>query len=261
MGVQTTRYEKGTWGQPDCITVYYLMLKSEGQDTSAEEVEEAINYLRAEAGEAWLEMNSILYHHALDYQEKMTEFLTESGQPIKALHDHIWDVVMKIMEDAGKPVADGLGITLHLVDMLPTILLQLTFNMAMPGLASFAPEVYAALPKSRMDLLDFSYTPPPKSKWNAMSVLHEEVVKNVHGTTDEKAVPPTWLLSVAPVSSIGVKSVKAGGSDGPTSSPHVPGSPAAHTSQSPTPHTSQSPTPCMSQSPAPHASQFSVLVL
>ena len=64
---------------------------------------------------------------------------------------------MKIMEDARKPVADGLGIILHLVDMLPTILLQLTFNMATPGLTGFAPEVYAARPNSRMDLLDFSY--------------------------------------------------------------------------------------------------------
>ena len=47
---------------------------------------------------------------------------------------------MKIMEDAGKPMADGLGITLHLVDMLLTIPLQLTFNMATLGLASFAPK-------------------------------------------------------------------------------------------------------------------------
>ena len=68
--------------------------------------------------------------------------------------------------------ADGLGIALCLVDMLPTIPLQLAFNMATPGLTGFAPEVYAARPKSRTDLLDFSHVPPLKSKWNAMSVLH-----------------------------------------------------------------------------------------
>ena len=100
MGVQATGYEKATWGWPDHITVYYSMLKSKGQGASAEEVDEAIDCLRAEAGEAWLEMNSILYHHALDYQEKMTEFVMESSRAIEALHDHIWDVVMKIMEDA-----------------------------------------------------------------------------------------------------------------------------------------------------------------
>ena len=252
MGVESTSYKRGTWGWPDCITEYYSMLKSEGQGASAKEVEEAIDCLRAEVGKAWLETNSILYHHALNYQEKMTEFMAESSQVTEALHDCIWDVVMKIMEDAGKSAADGLGITLHLVDMLPTIPLQLTFNTAMPGLTSFAPDVYAALPKSRMDLLDFSYVQPPKSEWNVMSVLHEEVVKNVCGTTEEKAVPPTWLLSVAPVSSISVKAVEAGGGNGPTSSPHVPGSPAAQASRSPTLHTSQSPTLHTSQSLVPH---------
>ena len=68
-------------------------------------------------------MNSILFKHALKYQNKMAEFLTESSTAIEALHDCIWTVVMKVMEDAGKPAADGLGIAMHLVDMLPTILL------------------------------------------------------------------------------------------------------------------------------------------
>ena len=104
-------------------------------------------------------------------------------------------------------MADGLGITLRLVDMLPTILLQLAFNMATPGLTGFVPEVYAAWPKSRTDLLDFSHMPPPKSEWNALSVLCEEIVKDVHGMTEEKAIPPTWLMSVANVSTIGVKAV------------------------------------------------------
>ena len=74
MGVQAARYEKATWGRSDHVTVYYSMLKSEGQGASAEEVDEAISHLRVEAGEAWLETNSILYCHTLDYQEKMNEF-------------------------------------------------------------------------------------------------------------------------------------------------------------------------------------------
>ena len=71
MAVQATRYEKATHGWPDWVTVYYSMLKSKGQGALAEELDEAIDHLRVEAGEAWSEMNSILYHHALDYQEKI----------------------------------------------------------------------------------------------------------------------------------------------------------------------------------------------
>ena len=141
MGVQATRYEKATHGWPDCVTAYYLMLKSEGQGASAEKLNEAINRLRVEAGKAWWDTNSILFCHALEYQEMMTEFITESSGAIGALHDHIWEVVMKVMEDTGKPMADGLEITLCLVDMLPIIPLQLAFNTATLGLTSFVPEV------------------------------------------------------------------------------------------------------------------------
>ena len=33
MGVQTTGYEKAASGCPDCVTAYYLMIKSEGEGT------------------------------------------------------------------------------------------------------------------------------------------------------------------------------------------------------------------------------------
>ena len=83
----------------------------------------------------------------------MSNFLTDSNEGNEALHDHIWSVIMKVTEDTGKPVADGLGITMHLVDMLPTIPLHLAFQSATPGPTGFAPEVYTARPRSRTDIL------------------------------------------------------------------------------------------------------------
>ena len=44
------------------------------------------------------------------------------------------------MESAGKSAADGLGIALRLVDMLPTIPLQLTFNTVTAGLPGYTPK-------------------------------------------------------------------------------------------------------------------------
>ena len=276
MGVQATGYEKATSWCSNHVTMYYSMIKSKGEGASAEKLEEAINCLRKEAGKAWLDTNSILFHHALEYQKKMIEFITESGGAIEALHDCIWEVLMKIMEDAGKPVAAGLGIALHLVDMLPTISLQLAFNTAIPGLTSFVPKVYSAWPKvysawpnSRTDLLYFSHMPPPQSDHNAMTVLHEKIIKNACGMTEEKAIQPTWLLSMANVSTIGVKAAETSGGDGPTSSPCMFCSPVVHASQSPALHASPSPVLCMthslvlhspSKSPSPgHHSQSSRL--
>ena len=64
-----------------------------------------------------------------------------------------------------------------------------------------------------------------------MAVLHEEILKNACGT-EEKAIQPTWLLTVASVGSIGVKAVENEGGDHPNS-----------------PCTSLSPARCASRSP------------
>ena len=70
----------------------------------------------------------------------MIQLITRSQEAIQALHECIWKVVHWVMESAGKFVADGLGIALRLVDMLPTIPLQLTFNTVTAGLPGCTPE-------------------------------------------------------------------------------------------------------------------------
>ena len=246
MGVQATVYEQAASGHPDHVTIYYSIIKSEGEGVSAKKIDEAIDCLQKEVGEAWLDTNSTLFCHALDYQNKMSDFLTESSKAIEVLHDHIWTIVLKVMEDPGKPVADGLGIAMYLVDMLPTILLHLAFKSSVPALTRFAPEVYAAWPKSRTDLLDFSHAPPLQSNWRAMHVLCEEIIRSAHGTTDRvKAIQSTWVLSVANVSTIGVKAAEAGAGNGPSTS--------QCTSHSPVACVTHSPVACMTHFPVHHS--------
>ena len=147
----------------------------------------------------------------------MSDLLTESSQTIEVLHDHNWRVVLKVMEDTGKPAADGLRIAMHLGDMLPTTTLDLALKSVVPVLTGFTPEVYAAWPKSRMDLLDFSHAPPPQSDWRAMHVLCKEILRSTCGQTDRvKAIQPTLLFSMANISTIGVKAAEAGASNGPS---------------------------------------------
>ena len=159
MGVQAARYEKATQGLPDHAAAYYSLIKSDGEGISKEKRDEAIEHLRAEGGAAWLDTNSLLFHHALEYQNRMIELVTKSQESIQALHERIWEVVSQVMEKAGKSTADSLGIALHLVDMLPTIPLQMAFNTATARLFRCAPEVYAVWPMMGTDGLDFSYAP------------------------------------------------------------------------------------------------------
>ena len=47
-----------------------------------------------------------------------------------------------------------------------------------------------------------------------MTVLGEEILKSMR-STEEKAIQPTWLLTVASVGSVGVKAVESEGGDYP----------------------------------------------
>ena len=124
------------------------------------------------------------------------------------------------MEDAGAPTGDGLRITVCLVDKLPTILIHLAFNSSTPGLTSFIPEVYAAQPWFRMDILDLSHMPPPQRDHKASDVLCKEIIKNMGGASKmAKAVEPAMCFTMAPLSIIGGKACKVGAGDGPTNSP------------------------------------------
>ena len=165
-------------GYPDRAAAYYSLIKSEGEGTSEGKLDKAIEHLREAGGMVWLDTNSLLFSHALEYQNKMIELITSSRKAIEALHERIWKVVSQVMEDAGKPASDGLGITLCLVDMLPTIPLQLSFNTATARLLGCVPEVYAMRPKMRTDGLDFSHAPPLGSDQDAMAVLHKEILKS-----------------------------------------------------------------------------------
>ena len=84
------------------------------------------------AGETWLHINSLLFCHAVDHQQFMVRLINRSQEAIQALHDHIWEVVHRVMGSAGRSTVDGIGIALHLVGLLPTIPLQLAFNTVTP---------------------------------------------------------------------------------------------------------------------------------
>ena len=69
------------------------------------------------------------------------------------------------MESAGKSAADGLGIALHLVSLLPTIPLQPAFNTVTPKPPGYTPR---ALTYASQDSIDRG----------AMSVLIEELIRD-----------------------------------------------------------------------------------
>ena len=83
-----------------------------------------------------------------------------------------------VMESAGKSVADSLGIALHLVDMLPTIPLQVTFNTVTARLPGHTPEALTYASKCSIDR-------------GAMTILGEELMRESPSSKD-KAIQAVW---------------------------------------------------------------------
>ena len=136
------------------------------------------------ASETWLHINSSLFCHAIDHQQFMVRLIEGSQEAIQALHDRIWKVTSRVMESAGRSAADGIGIALHLVGLLPTIPLQLAFNTITPELPGYTPR---ALTYASQDSVDRG----------AMSVLGEELTRaptrgHDQATQASSRVMTTW---------------------------------------------------------------------
>ena len=103
------------------------------------------------------------------------------------------------MESAGKSVADGLGIALHLVDMLPTIPLQLAFNTITAMLLRHTPEA-------------LTYTSQCSIDRGAMTILGEELTREPTSAKDQ-AMQAIWHAMATDTGSIKVATVGGIGND------------------------------------------------
>ena len=105
-----------------------------------------------------------------------------SQEAIQALHERIWEVVCQVMESAGRSTVDGLGIALHLVAMLLTIPLQLTFKTVTARPLGHTPEA-------------LTYTSQRSIDRGAMTVLSEELMREPPSAKD-KAMQAVWHATV-----------------------------------------------------------------
>ena len=103
------------------------------------------------------------------------------------------------MESAGKSAADGLGVGLHLVDMLLTIPLQLTFNTVTAGPLGHTPKALMYASQSSIDR-------------GVMSVLGEELIREPPSAKDE-AMQAIWHVMAADTGSLRVATTRGAGGD------------------------------------------------
>ena len=160
----------------------------------------------------------------------MVQLVTRSQEAIQALHEHIWKVVHRVMESAGNSMADGLKIALCLVDMLPSIPLQLTFNTVTAGLPRFTPEA-------------LTHASPSSTNQGTMTVLGEEILKGACGA-EEKVMQTTWCVTATDTGLVKVMTMGSKGSNDPNH-PSTSLFPAAHASTFSGWHATGYHTPCI----------------
>ena len=190
MGAQATSHEKAIREHPD---------RSTGKRDEATQCSGEVT---------WLETNSLLFCHTIEYQNNMIQLITRSQEAIQALHERIWKVVHRVMESAGKSTADGLEIALCLVDMLPSIPLQLTFNTVTAELPGFTPEA-------------LTYASPLSTNQGAMTVLGKEILKGACGA-EEKVMQATWHVTVTDTGLVKVTTIGSEGGNDPNRPGHIP---------------------------------------
>ena len=100
-------------------------------------------------------------------------------------------------EDTGAPISNSLAVALHLLNMLPTLPANFTFNAAAPLLTSFVPEVYASQPWLILNSLNLMHTPPPQSDHMAIDMLKDEII--CHATATAAAASRQLPMSTPPV--------------------------------------------------------------
>ena len=140
----------------------------------------------------WLQTNSLLFRHTVEYQNNMTQLVTRSQKAIQVLHERIWEVVHQVMESAGKSAVDSLEIALHLVDMLPSIPLHLTYNTVTAELPGVTPEA-------------LTYTSPLSIDQGVMSVLGKEITGSC--SAEDKVMQATWHLTATNTGSVRVTTI------------------------------------------------------
>ena len=155
----------------------------------------------------------------------MVQLIDCSQEAIQALHACIWEVVRLVMESAGKSVVDGLGVALHLVNMLPTIPLHLSFNTVTAGPLGHTPKA-------------LTYTSQNSIDRGAMSVLGEELIREPTSAKIE-AMQAVWHVTAADTGSIRIATMRGTGGDNIDRS-----------------GSSQSPAPCTSMSTNWHTAGY-----
>ena len=194
---QSTSHETLASMRPDRFSTYYQILRSDEEPSDARN--KAMEEIISAANRAWLRANETLFDHVLDYERKLNAFLDKVGGWIREQEEHIWTTVFQIVEDTGAPLCAFLDILLRLLDTLPSLPLNLSYQSQSPIICGFSPAAYAQ-PWLGLHSLNLPHAPSFDSGRKAEDVLKDAIIRSTRGGPVSKArVIPAASTSTAAV--------------------------------------------------------------
>ena len=194
---QSTSHETLASVRPDCFSTLYQTLRSDEEPSDARN--KAMEEIVDAANKAWSRANETLFDHVLDYEGKLNAFLDKVGGWIRAQEERVWTTVFQIVEDTGAPVCAFLDILFHLLDTLPSLPPNLSYQSQSPLTCRFSPTAYTQ-PWLGLHNLDFPHAPSFEGGQKAKDVLKDAIICNTQGRPVSKArVIPTASTSTAPI--------------------------------------------------------------
>ena len=107
---------------------------------SKAECEATTHHLRSEADTAWKEMYEVMYNHQLNYDRGLSAFLTEMETTLNNMRDQVWAAIHALAENEGITFNDCLGLMLQVLNLLPQIPIDVSFQTQIPLTITYCPE-------------------------------------------------------------------------------------------------------------------------
>ena len=146
---------------------------------------------------AWSRANETLFQHVHDYEGKLNAFLDKVGGWIREQEERVWTTIYRIVEDTGAPACDFLDIIFHLLDTLPSLPLNLSYQSQSPLTCGFSPATYAQ-PWLGLRNLNLPHAPSFGGGRRARDALKDAIIHSSQGRPVSKArVIPAASTSTA----------------------------------------------------------------
>ena len=135
--IQGTAHETLTLGRLAQEAAYLAILRDK---VSEAERKAMTRRLCSEADAMWKEMHEVMYNHQLHYDRRLSTFLTDMEMTLNNMRDEVWAAIHTLAENEGIRFDACLGLALQVLNLLPQIPVDVSFQTQIPLTIAYCPE-------------------------------------------------------------------------------------------------------------------------